>query len=153
MKIIIILFLIGGITYSQVDIEKEKAALRQADIDFSNYSKTTDMRQAFLEYIADDGVLLRPYSYPYSGKKAVKELLESEEVNFVLTWEPLYADISSAADMGYTYGTFLLTAKDESGREIQRRGTYATFWKKNNEGKWKFVLDTGNPGLEPPDKK
>jgi hypothetical protein len=30
-----------------------------------------------------------------------------------------------------------------------RKGTYVSIWKKDENGNWKWVLDTGNPGLEP----
>jgi ketosteroid isomerase-like protein len=135
--------------YAQTDMPKEIEALKQAEIDFSNYSKQTDMRQAFLAYVAPDGVLLRPYSMPIVGFEAIKKELGDEPVEFTLTWVPLFADVSSSGDLGYTYGTFELTAKDEKGAETVRKGTYATVWKKDKDGKWKWVLDTGNPGLEP----
>ena len=28
-----------------------------------------------------------------------------------------------------------------------RRGTYVTIWKKQANGRWKFVLDSGNEGV------
>ena len=33
------------------------------------------------------------------------------------------------------------------GEEVTREGTYVTIWKKDADGNWKFVLDTGNQGL------
>jgi ketosteroid isomerase-like protein len=27
------------------------------------------------------------------------------------------------------------------------RGTYVSVWKKQKDGKWKFMLDTGNEGI------
>jgi ketosteroid isomerase-like protein len=27
------------------------------------------------------------------------------------------------------------------------KGTYVTIWRKQKDGKWKFVLDTGNQGV------
>jgi ketosteroid isomerase-like protein len=135
--------------FSQVDLQKEKDALRQADIDFSNYSKEKGVRDAFLAYVAKDGVLLRPYTYPIEGFDAVKKFLNESDADFTLTWAPSYADVSLSGELGYTYGLYELTFKDEQGNTQLRKGTYVSIWKKNEAGKWKFTLDTGNPGLEP----
>lgn len=131
------------------DIEKGKQELKQVDVEFSNLSKEKGMHDAFLAYIAASGVLLRPYSMPIEGYDAVKKVLDEDNTDFLLTWSPLYADISVSGELGYTYGTYELTYKDEKGNSITRKGTYVSIWKKEIEGKWKFVLDTGNPGLEP----
>ncbi|MEO8512638.1 MAG: DUF4440 domain-containing protein [Ignavibacteria bacterium] len=132
-----------------MDIQKGKDALRQTDIDFSELSKQKGMKTAFLTYAADNAVLLRAYTMPIAGYDAVKKFLEDGDTNFQLIWAPLYADISTSGELGYTYGTYSLTFKDESGTEQTRYGTYVSIWKLDSEGKWKFVLDTGNPGLEP----
>ena len=135
--------------YSQPDMQKEKNALKQVDIDFSNLSKEKGMKEAFLAYVAADGVLLRPFTYPVVGFDAVKKFLESESTDFSLAWSPSYADVSVSGELGYTYGLYELTAKDENGKLQVHKGTYVSIWKKDAEGKWKFTLDTGNPGLEP----
>ncbi|RPI18948.1 MAG: DUF4440 domain-containing protein [Ignavibacteriae bacterium] len=139
-------------SYTQTDPEKEKEAIKQTDIEFSNYSKENGMEAAFLKYIADDGVLLRPNSRPIEGIERVKKLFEEGDASFTLTWMPSFAAVSQSGDLGYTYGTYELTAKNEKGEEIKRDGTYITIWRKDKVGNWKFVLDTGNPGLEPPKK-
>ena len=133
--------------YSQADMEKEKEALMQVDTDFSKLSKEKGMIHAFLAYTADDGVLLRPNSYPIRGIDSLKIALGDDDSGFTLTWYPLFADISSSLDLGYTYGIYELAIKDKEGKDQLRKGTYLSVWKKQEDGKWKFVLDTGNAGL------
>jgi ketosteroid isomerase-like protein len=144
-----ILFLLLNLKFNsaQTDIEKEKEAMKQTDIEFSDYSKEFGMGAAFLKYIAEDGVLLRPNSYPIEGIEKVRQLFKDSDLSFTLTWSPLFASISQSGDLGYTYGTYDLTGKNEKGEKITRNGTYVSIWRKDKEGKWKFVLDTGNPGL------
>ncbi len=132
-----------------IDVEKGKQDIKQADIEFSDLSKEKGMHDAFLAFIADDGVLLRPYMMPVEGFNAVKKFLDEGNTDFLLTWFPLFEDISISGELGYTYGTYELTYKDEQGISVTRKGTYVSIWKKDKEGKWKFVLDTGNPGTEP----
>ena len=124
-------------------------ALKKADIDFSNLSRAKGVKEAFIAYTAENGVLLRPFMMPVVGYDAVKKFMEDGDSNFQLTWEPLYADISTSGEMGYTYGLYTAVYKDEKGIEQSTRGTYVSIWKKDKDGNWKFVLDTGNPGLEP----
>lgn len=133
--------------YSQTDIEKEKEALKQVDIEFSNLSMEKGMNYAFLSYVADDGVLLRPKNYPIEGIEKVKESLGDSDTSFTLTWSPLFADISESLELGYTYGIYELTIKSKDDKPNVQKGTYLTIWKKDKDGKWKFVLDTGNAGL------
>ncbi len=123
--------------------------LKKADIEFSNLSKEKGVKEAFIAYTAENGVLLRPFMMPVVGYDAVKKFMEEGDSNFQLTWEPLYADVSVSGEMGYTYGLYTAVFKDEKGVEKSSRGTYVSIWKLDNQGKWKFVLDTGNPGLEP----
>lgn len=135
------------LTYPQSDTEKEKEALKQVDIEFSNLSLEKGMNYAFLSYAADDGVLLRPKNYPIEGIEKIKESLGDSDTTFTLTWNPLFADISESLELGYTYGVYELTIKSEEGNPKVHRGTYLTIWKKDKYGNWKFVLDTGNAGL------
>jgi len=148
MKLInlLLLSLFVSVSFAQVNVEEEKEAIKQTDIEFSNLSVKDGFHKAFLAYVADDGVLLRPNSYPVKGRKAIEELYaKSSDSSFTLTWKPLFADVASSGDMGYTYGTWEATAKTNDAKPSC--GTYTTFWRKDKNGKWKFVLDTGNDGL------
>ncbi len=136
--------------FSQVNLKLEIDALKQVDIDFSNLSKAKGMRIAFLEYAAENSVLLKPFMMPVVGYDNVKKFLEDgDDSGFTLTWSPLYGDVSASGELGYTYGIYEMLTKDETGKDVVRKGTYVSIWKKNSDGKWKFTLDTGNPGIEP----
>lgn len=133
---------------SQVDLQKEKEKLLQADIAFSNRSVEVGNHQAFIEFASPDAVLLRDNSYPTIGKPALKKLYaESSDSTYRLTWKPSYVKVSKSSDLGYTFGTYLLEfIKGDQKGQISR-GTYCSIWEKNAKGKWRFVLDTGNSGL------
>lgn len=131
------------------NMQSEIEALKQVDIEFSDYSKANGMKAAFQEYVHKDGVLLRPYTMPIVGFDAIKRILDEGNTDFTLTWSPLYGDVSLSGELGYTYGTYALEFKNEKGKAEIRKGTYVSVWKKDESGQWKWVLDTGNPGLEP----
>ena len=119
--------------------------LLQTDRDFSAMSVKEGMFKAFLFYIDEDGVILRNNSFPAKGKETLKERFAGKsDKDFILSWEPLFEKISESGDLGYTYG--IHTNTDKVTGEITK-GTYVTIWQKQNDGSWKFVLDTGTQGL------
>lgn len=121
-----------------------KAALIQADKAFSAMSAAKGMKSAFVEFIDSNGVLLRPNRLPITGANAIDFLIEQNDTAYRLTWEPHFAAAAASGDLGYTYGVYELhlLSKDTS-----LYGSYVSIWKKQQDGKWKFVLDTGNEGV------
>ena len=128
------------------DKEEACSEIIKTDKEFSETSEKTGMKQAFLKYIDDNGVLLKPNMYPIIKVENVKEYFNNtpSDTGYVLTWEPKFADISNSGDLGYTYGYWYLKIK---GDTLEYVGTYISIWKKQKDGSWKFVLDTGNSGL------
>ncbi len=133
----------------------------------TNFNRSVEVgnHQAFLEFASPDVVLLKPNSYPIVGKQAMKQLYsELSDSGYRLTWKPSFARVSESGDLGYTFGIYLLEIMEarlpdgqgEQKGQIQQ-GTYCSIWEKNatlpdgsQEGKWRFVLDTGNSGLVEP---
>ncbi|MBC7534154.1 MAG: nuclear transport factor 2 family protein [Ferruginibacter sp.] len=124
--------------------QSAKAALILADKAFSAMSASKGMKNAFVEFIDSNGVLLRPNRLPITGANAIDFLIEQNDTAYTLTWEPHFAAAAASGDLGYTYGVYELhlLSKDTS-----IYGSYVSIWKKQQDGKWKFVLDTGNEGV------
>ncbi len=122
--------------------EKSLQEIQQADIEFSNFSRQHGMRKAFMEYIDDDGVMMRDNAMPIIGANAIEYISSMNDSSIQLTWEPRGGDVAKSGDLGFTYGVYEL--KDSVNRQ---KGTYVTIWKKQSDGKWKFVLDSGNQGI------
>ena len=123
-------------------MEQARKEIISTDIAFSEFSKKQGMKKAFLEYIDNDGILLRPNTGPIVGANAIDHLSQVNDSSFTLTWEPLNATASISCDLGFSYGIYTLATEDTT-----TKGTYVSIWKKQKDGKWKFVLDTGNEGL------
>lgn len=155
MKKIIPLLLIFAMSCNlQINMEEEQEKLLQTDNDFSNRSLEVGNHQAFLEYASPDVVLLRPNSYPVVGKPAMKQLYaELSDSSYRLTWKPSFGRVSESGDLGYTFGIYLLEITEGEQKGQVSQGTYCSVWEKNAKGEWRFVLDTGNPGLEEPSSK
>jgi hypothetical protein len=124
-------------------IKASPASILNADKAFSDLSKKEGMRKAFIEYIDNEGILLRPNHPPIIGANAIDFLSQVNDSSYTLTWNPAGAEIAASGDLGYSYGIYKLEMKD-----TVLNGTYVSIWKKQKDGKWKFVLDSGNEGIE-----
>jgi len=122
-----------------------KIEMMNADRAFSLMSEKQGLRKAYTEFIDSNGVLLRPGALPMAGGDAVDYITQSNDTSFLMTWEPKDASISASGDMGYTYGVYSLKPKAEDSVYY---GSYVTIWKKQADGRWKFVLQSGNEGVE-----
>lgn len=147
-KILVIIMLLAlASCHTSMNRANQLNKLLEADKAFSKHSQEMGMSHAFLEYLAEDGVLLRPNKMPLIGREKIKESFSRPDTTFSLSWEPLFADVAASGDLGYTYGIYKVEMYGPDGRPITTEGTYVSIWKKNERGEWKFVLDSGNQGL------
>lgn len=138
--------LLFGCSQKKVDTQKFCDELMKVDRDFSNYSIEHGKNAAFLKYAAEDVTVLAPNNYPLVGIKTMEERqAKRPDTTYVLTWEPMYARASQSGDLGYTYGTWKLQIKSDTSKNGE--GTYVTFWQRQSNGEWKYVVDTGQDGL------
>jgi ketosteroid isomerase-like protein len=124
---------------------KLKVEILETDRAFSAMSQAKGLRNAFMNFIDSDAVLLRPNSLPLEGGEAMDIIIRNNDSVTLLTWQPKEATISKSGDLGYTYGVYSRKPGDE---DTVYYGTYVTIWKKQPGGKWKFVLQSGNEGVE-----
>lgn len=122
-----------------------KVEMIEADRAFSALSEAKGLRTAFMEFIDSNGVLLRPGTLPLVAGDAMDFITQSSDSAFVMTWEPCDADLAASGDLGYTYGVYALRLTQPDSVIY---GSYVTVWKKQPGGKWKFVLQSGNEGVE-----
>ena len=133
-------------------VEQWKSELIKTEEDFYNATQERGWGQAFIDFADDSPTLLRQDAYPVIGKDALINLYKGKESNILnLKWSPLKADVSNDGSLGYTYGNWIYTFKNKEGKEENVYGNYVTIWKRQPNGKWKFVLDGGNTTPAPKD--
>ena len=113
----------------------------EVDKEFSTMSKHVGIKKAYLEYMSDEGVLLRPDFLPISGAKAIDYLSTLADEEYELSWVPQGGMLADSGELGYTYGVYSLKTQDTT-----YEGTYLNIWKKRG-GRWKYVLNTSNSGI------
>ena len=129
-----------------VDVEKAKEALMQVDRLFSEVSVKEGTRAAFDMFMGDSATMLTDNRNPITERDAILALFPVESTA-TLEWEPLFADVSGSGDLGYTVGRWTYRSLDSTGAERTAQGHYVTIWKKQADGSWKYVFDTGTDGV------
>ena len=141
MKIRIFLLALGMVfsssLHSQIDSSSRVFSLIEAERSFAKMSVSHGMRHAFINNLADDGLIFRPG--PVLGK-AVWE--QGKALPYVLKWEPEFADISQSGDMGYTTGPWELQSYKPLSNVLDQ-GYFTSIWQKTSDGTWKVSLDLG----------
>lgn len=136
--VILLMLLPSGVSTHAGD--SPVAGLVAAERAFASTSIDKGVKTAFVTWLAEDGIVFRPG--PVNGREYFEKLPESD---VVLAWEPVFADISAAGDLGYTTGPWTLTRESE-GKKSRIHGHYLSVWKKadpDDEGSWRVVLDHG----------
>ncbi|HQQ96861.1 MAG TPA: hypothetical protein PLX35_06335 [Cyclobacteriaceae bacterium] len=144
---ICIALLTAVVACSNPDTSREE--ILAADRAFSKLSSEKGLTEAFLAFAADDLIKPSEGQQPVFGKEALRSSLQSATAasGYRLTWEPLRAEVSGS--LGYTFGAWTRQKINATPSDSTLYGNYVTIWKRQADGSWKWVLDTGNstPGL------
>jgi ketosteroid isomerase-like protein len=151
--LLISLMLAAGSFAQKADSQSDLRALVETERAFARTAAAKGIRDSFLAYLADDGVLFRPQ--PVNGKQWMSARPARPGL---LWWEPTFAYVSRAGDLGYDTGPWEFREKGPDDKPIGY-GYFVTVWKKQPDGTWKFVVDLGtsnppptspSPGWQPP---
>jgi ketosteroid isomerase-like protein len=141
----LVVFLAGTLLNSQDTDDLNK--LVQTEKAFARLAASKSVKQAFLEVFADQGVVFQP-----AAVNAKKFWGERPESPALLAWSPVWADISSTGNLGYTTGDWDYRPQGIDDQPVAF-GQYITLWKKNSDGDFKAVLDIGISHAKPNDVK
>ncbi len=133
-----------------MDGEAHRRELLETDRAFSELSRREGRRVAFERYMAPDATIYREGADPFSGREAILGLFPPDAAG-ELTWEPTRAEVAASGDLGYTLGTYEFTAAGADGEPQVSRGYYVTIWRRQPDGRWRWVFDSGvqAPAHEP----
>jgi len=146
----------GAMDSAQAAAPDRDAAWRElvdTELAFAQAGETRGTRDAFLAFLADDGVLFQPG--PVNGKAFWKDRPPRPGV---LRWRPAFAAVSRAGDLGFTTGpwAFDATGKPGAGAGAEPgagtagaatgpppHGWFATIWIRQPDGTFRFAVDGG----------
>jgi ketosteroid isomerase-like protein len=137
MVFLLLLLAIAVPAQKSASLAPDLQAVVETERAFAHTATEKGIRDSFLAFIADDGILFRPAAV--NGK----QFLEKQQARpGLLTWQPAYADISGAGDMGMTTGPWQFRPKGPEDQPVAF-GTFMTVWRKQADGSWKFAIDFG----------
>jgi ketosteroid isomerase-like protein len=125
-----------------LDLKKEKEKLMETDRLFSKTSEEKGFGGAFALFTAEDARIFQNKLMPIIGKDEIVKFL-TDNVKATIAWEPYFVEMSASGDLGYTLGKSQSTVTGASGKKTVSYGHYVTIWKKQPDGNWKLVFDTG----------
>jgi ketosteroid isomerase-like protein len=144
MRNAIVLLFVGLCAQAQTPLEEIVAAEKR----FAQMSVDNGMRAAFLANFNDETIAFQQ-GEPVAGRKG---WAEGEESNAYLFWWPVWADVSSSGDFGYTTGPAVLGGERQDPKPT-RGMYYASVWKQDDTGTWKVVADLGTGTYDPAENK
>ena len=139
-RMLFALLFVSACAQKQTDISKQAAdEIMQTDKTMSNEAAQNGFYKTLLLYADDSIVKPQEGMLPIVGKTALQKFWSTKTDFKELTWEPFKAEAAKSGDMGYSLGNWKLVTKDTT-----MFGNYYTIWKRQANGKWKFVVDGGN---------
>lgn len=131
------------------NLDTERRRLLNTDKQFAAMSAKKGAAEAFKHFLMEDAMAMSPGKHPVIGRDKIYAAMEPDQVDQKLTWEPQHAEVAGSEDMGWTWGNYTLSFKDDTGEEQKRFGKYLNIWSRQEDGQWKVAIDMGNSSPEP----
>ena len=143
------ILLLSAATFAQ-NTPDEASLLMQLDRDFDKATAEKGV-DGWVAYFAPNGSMLGDTSKPITGADEIRKAMEPafKDSSLSLRWHPIKAEMMMPGVLGYTVGRWERLRKNKEGKLMKSTGTYTSVWKKQPDGSWKIVLDTGNPDGPP----
>ena len=127
-----------GATAQRAKVDTLAAEVRAAETKFAKTMADRD-HAAFASMLADEAVFFSPKG-PLRGSKAVAEawkpFYEGQQAPF--SWEPDRVEVLESGGLAFSTGP----VKNPEGKRV---GTFNSVWRRDAQGRWKIVFDSGCP--------
>lgn len=134
-----IVLLLAVVNFAVAQNSPALQSIVDAEKNFSKTSVDQGTRTAFLESFDEKSIAFSG-GEPHPGRKDWENVPDG---NGYLSWWPVYAEVASSGDFGYTTGPAVF-GPDRTTQKVNGGIYYASVWKKNSAGVWKVVADLGS---------
>ena len=145
-----VLGFIPVLTHAAPDKSKLKAELARMEADFCAMAQSQGIRAAFEHFAAPDVAFIDTDPRKYRGLEAVRARIGPDQPGATLTWSPLFTEVADDGTLGYNYGRYESRRIGPDGQPSVRTGWFLTIWKRQPDGTWRYVMDTGAPDRPAP---
>jgi len=124
---------------SPSDPAELKQEVTAAEAAFAKMAAEQGIAEAFA---AEDAVIKRQNDTLIKGREAIRNYYSAPFYKSAkVEWKPDFVDVSANGDLAYTYGKYLWSSQDSTGKVSEQRGVFHTVWKRQKDGGWKYVWD------------
>ena len=116
---------------------EDARSLAAAESAFAAHSLRADMRVAFIEHFAADGVM------PRGSWVVARDFLQPRPAPpIVLDWKPVFTQVAASGDMGLSTGPSKITSRTDASQP-PGYGQFVSIWKREGAGPWRVAVDLG----------
>ena len=126
-------------------------AISDTEAQWSQAAGANDVEKV-VGYYADDAVLMAPGMEAVQGKEAIGSAMRAmaKDPAFSLHFKTTKADVAKSGELGYTWGTYEMTATDPATHKVMHdHGSYVTTYRKQADGSWKAEADIASSAVPP----
>lgn len=118
-------------------VQRLRQAIRNTDQNFADASVRRGSGPAFEKFAAPNAIIV---GGPLVFGPADIGVANASGPNDVINWGPRFSDVSASGDLGFTVGD--ATFDIEGLGQIFTK--YLTVWRRQPDGRWRYVADLGN---------
>jgi ketosteroid isomerase-like protein len=89
-------------------------------------------------------------SQPAIGGDAIAKVMAQYPADLTLDWTPQEAVVADSGELGFTWGVYVATFHDKTGKLVTSYGKYLDVWRRQTDGSWRWIADMGNDNPKPP---
>lgn len=133
----------AGATLPPMSQDAATRAVADADRAFSAHAERTDAAAAFEAFAAPDATLFPGTGDIARGPADIAARLRDCARVTRWRWAPVVASAAPSGDFGYTVGEAVIAPR-EGAPGATAHSKYLTVWRRQPDGRWRFVADAGN---------
>ena len=124
-----------------VNIDNARNEILQTEKAFEKMASEKGLAEAFYYFADENAAIRRGNDSLIIGKENIRHYYDkNSNPNAKLSWTPDFIGVSDCGTLGYTYGKYVFSIQDTSGKSIELTGIFHTVWKKQNKD-WRYVWD------------
>lgn len=135
----------AGSAQAEAPKDKLKAGLAAMEDAFCAMAREKGILAAFQHFAAPDVAFIDTDPRQWRGPAAVQQRMGPDQPGVSLTWSAYFTDVSDDGTLGYNYGRYEAGGPGPDGKAVVRGGWFLSIWKRQPDGSWKYVMDTGVP--------
>ncbi len=130
---------------AQVDIEAERAALREA-VEAYHRAGSAVNAEAVIAFYAQEAFVIPPSAPESSGPQEIRDFVTAftETPGFEISFDTRIVDISADGSLGYSLVSAVISYDGPDGERVDESVRDFHVWKKQEDGSWQVVIDIWN---------